>query len=64
MGIFFEVKQQDDGNLVASCHSEHIFTRGMDLAELHSNINTELDRCFEGRPRPSAREVHLLVSRD
>lgn len=64
MGLIFEVKQRKGGNLTATCHSENIFTEGVDLKELHSKINTEVDRRFEGRDRPVARDIHLLMSRD
>ncbi|MEO0793553.1 MAG: hypothetical protein AAFX93_00235 [Verrucomicrobiota bacterium] len=64
MGLIFEVKQQQDGNLTASCHSESIFTQGVDLKELHSNINDALDECFVGRNRPQPADIHLLVSQE
>lgn len=64
MGLIFEVKQREGGNLIATCHTENIYTEGVDLRELHSNINTEVDRRFEGRQRPVARDIHLLMSRE
>lgn len=62
MGLIFEVKQSKDGNLVATCHTENIYTHAVDLRELHSNINTAVDVRFEGRLRPEASDIHLLVS--
>jgi len=62
MGLIFEVKQCKDGILTATCHLANIYTHGGDLRELHSNINSEVDRRFTGRARPSASDIHLLMS--
>lgn len=64
MGLIFEVKQRKSGNLTAFCHIENIYTEGVDLKELHSNINTEVDKRFMGRNRPVARDIHLLMSQE
>ncbi|GHB92522.1 hypothetical protein [Cerasicoccus arenae] len=64
MGLIFEVKPHKGGGLVATCHTESIYTQGVDMKELHSNINTAVDERFLGRERPIARDIHLLVSQD
>lgn len=64
MGLIFEVKQRKGGKMTATCHVEHIYTEGVDLRELHSNINTALDLRFTGRERPVDRDIHLLMSQE
>jgi len=64
MGLIFEVKQRKSGNLTATCHMENIYTEGVDLSELHSNINSAVDQRFEGRERPIPRDIHLLMSQE
>ncbi|WP_309386880.1 hypothetical protein [Cerasicoccus frondis] len=64
MGLIFEVKQRKDGEFTATCHFENIYTTGVDLKDLHTNINSAVDERFLGRERPGARDIHLLVSQE
>lgn len=64
MGLIFEVKQRKGGELTATCHMENIYTQGVDLQELHCNINSAVDERFVGRERPVARDIHLLMSQE
>ncbi|WP_309400563.1 hypothetical protein [Cerasicoccus maritimus] len=64
MGLIFEVKQHKDGEYTATCHFENIYTSGVDLQDLHTNINSAVDERFVGRERPVARDIHLLVCQE
>ncbi len=64
MDLTFEVIQEEEGSFVAACYSEHIYTEGATLEELHHNITSALDVKFHGRPKPDPRRVRLVLFRE
>lgn len=61
-GLIFEVVCREDGTYQAACPAEGITTGGVNLEDLHGNINAALDVCFTGRERPHPSRVRLLVT--
>jgi hypothetical protein len=64
MELTFEVIQQVEGSFVAACYSENIYTEGCSLEELHENIVTLIDYRFQGRTKPEASDVKLMLFRE
>ena len=60
MEIVFTVTQEGDGDYVAECLSQDIFTQGNTWEELRANVREAVSAFFFDQPKPSAVRLHLV----
>ena len=62
--ITFEIIQQIEGNFVAACYDENIYTDGANIEELHANISSAIDDKFTNRIKPEPANVKMVLYRE
>ena len=59
--LIFEVVRHHGGQFTAQCLNADIDTSGDNLEDLHQNLEAAVDQHYAGRPRPSSKDIHLLL---